>query len=79
MVEILSLVLHHEEHLVEQAIDMALEAGKTSKQQVMNCLSRLYQIEPHEPVPVETALKLHTEPTSDTARYDNLRGQRHAH
>jgi transposase len=79
MVDVLSLVLHHEEQLVEQAIDMALKAGKTSKQHVMNCLSRLYQIEPHEPVPVETALKLQTEPTSDAARYDSLRGQRHAH
>jgi hypothetical protein len=78
MVEVLSLVLHHDETLVEQAITMALDAGNPSKQHVMNCLSRILSPAPVEPVPASTALKLVTEPTSDTSRYDSLRGKRHA-
>lgn len=41
MVDILALVLLHDEHRVEQAVAMALEAGEPSKQHVLNCLSRL--------------------------------------
>jgi hypothetical protein len=41
MVNILALVLLHDEQLVEQAIEMALQSGQTSKEHVLNCLSRL--------------------------------------
>jgi transposase len=78
MVEVLSLVLHHDEKLVEQAIELALEAGTPSKQHVINCLSRLLNPKPVEPATVSKGLRLITEPTSDTSRYDELRGQRHA-
>ncbi|MEE4244550.1 MAG: IS21 family transposase, partial [Kangiellaceae bacterium] len=78
MVEVLSLVLHHDEQLVEQAIEMALQSGNPSKQHVINCLNRLLNPKPVEPVPVAQGLRLITEPTSDTSRYDKLRGKRHA-
>lgn len=81
MVEVLSLVIHHDEkHVehVEQAMEMALEAGTPSKQHVINCLSRLLSPEPVEPASISKGLRLITEPTSDTSRYDELRGQRHA-
>ncbi|MCE7654268.1 IS21 family transposase, partial [Vibrio fluvialis] len=78
MVEVLSLVLHHDEKLVEQAIDMALQAGTPSKQHVINCLSRLLNPSPVAPVTVSQGLRLVTEPTSDASRYDELRGKRHA-
>lgn len=40
MVDILSLVLHHPEDLVEQAIEQALQSQCASKEHVINCLSR---------------------------------------
>ena len=41
MVEILALVLHHDEQAVLVAVELALEAGAVSKQHVLNVLSRL--------------------------------------
>ncbi|MEZ9864195.1 IS21 family transposase [Vibrio breoganii] len=78
MVEVLSLVLHHDEKQVERAVEMALDAGTPSKQHVINCLSRLLNPAPVEPAPVSKGLRLITEPTSDTSRYDELRGKHHA-
>ena len=77
MVDILALVLLHDEHRVEQAVAMALEAGEPSKQHVLNCLSRLE--EPARPPRLQPprALKLVTEPIADTGRYDQLRRTRH--
>lgn len=77
MVDILALVLLHDESLVEQAVARALESGEPSKQHVLNCLSRLE--EPHRPQPLKPppALKLVTEPQANTARYDALRRARH--
>jgi hypothetical protein len=40
MVDVLALVLSHDERLVEQAIIAALEVERPSKQHVLNCLSR---------------------------------------
>ena len=77
MADILALVLHHDEHQVEQAIQMALICGECSKQHVLNCLSRL--LDPPRPVAVEppSTLRLVTEPMADLERYDDLRGKRH--
>lgn len=77
MVDILALVLLHDERLVEQAVAKALESGEPSKQHVLNCLSRL--AEPIQPKRLKppAALKLVTEPQANTARYDNLRRTRH--
>jgi len=73
MVDILALVLLHDEQQVEQAVARALESGEPSKQHVLNCLSRL--AEPNRPQPLQPppALKLVTEPEANTARYDQLR------
>ena len=79
MVDILSLVLHHDEALVEQAITESLKAGLTSKPHIINCLNRLLQPQAPEPVPLDNRLKLTVEPTIDTARYEQLRGTKYAH
>jgi hypothetical protein len=79
MVEVLSLILHHDEADVVKAVEMALDVGCPSKQHVMNCLSRLLNPSSPEPVPIANGLQLITEPTSDTSRYDTLRGKHHAH
>lgn len=79
MVEVLSLILHHDEADVVSAVEMALEANCPSKQHVMNCLNRIITPLPPAPIPIVNGLQLTTEPTSDTSRYDTLRGKRHAH
>ncbi|MDN3651674.1 IS21 family transposase [Thalassotalea ponticola] len=79
MVDILSLVLHHDEKLVEKAVELSLNVGLTSKQHVINCLNRLMDKPEPKPLPVKTALKLREEPTTDTSVYEQLRGRKHAH
>ncbi len=78
MVDILALVLHHDEQKVEQAIDLALSSGRVSKQHVTNSLMRL--LEGPKPAPMTTppALKLVNEPQANTHRYDSLREKHHA-
>jgi transposase len=77
MVDILALVLLHDEQLVERAVSQSLVSGQASKQHVLNCLSRLEQ--PSRPLPLQPppALKLVTEPEANTARYDLLRRIHH--
>jgi hypothetical protein len=79
MVDILSLVLHHDEADVEAAIEQAIKIGRPSKEHVINCLSRIVAPTPPEPMPVATKLKLSVEPIANTSRYEALRGKRHAH
>jgi len=78
MVEILALVLHHDEQAVLTAVELALESGTASRQHVLNVLSRL--TEPPQPSPIDTpqALQLTTEPQANVSRYDNLRSTDHA-
>ena len=76
MVEILALVLQHDESAVLAAVELALEGGAPSKQHVLNLLKRL--IEPAPPAPVDTPLTLAVEPQSNVSRYDQLREMRHA-
>ncbi|MGA7964978.1 MAG: IS21 family transposase [Gammaproteobacteria bacterium] len=73
MVDVLALVLLHDERLVEQAVAEALRIERPSKQHVINCLSRLAQAPRPEPSATPSALKLVTEPRADTQRYDQLR------
>jgi hypothetical protein len=73
IVDILALVLLHDEQLVEQAVARALESGEPAKQHVLNCLSRLEEPPRPEPLKPPPALKLANEPKADTARYDKLR------
>ena len=78
MVEILALVLHHDEQAVLTAVELALESGNASKQHVLNLLSRL--IEPPAPAPIDApqALQLNVEPEANVGRYDDLRSTDHA-
>ena len=77
MVDILALVLLHDEQQVERAVAKSLEVGEPSKQHVLNCLSRLEEPRRPKRLKAPTALKLVTEPLADTARYDKLRRIRH--
>jgi hypothetical protein len=82
MVDILALVLHHDEQAVLCAVEMALDAGAPTKVHIINLLHRLIdgkdskvgRINPPQ------ALSLHDEPKADVGRYDKLRrkGVRHA-
>lgn len=75
MVDILSLVLHHDEEAVLCAVEMALEAGVPTKTHVLNLLHRLVDGTPadQQDVIAPAALALHKEPRANVARYDGLR------
>ncbi|MCH1933136.1 IS21 family transposase, partial [Shewanella sp. A25] len=72
MVEILALVLLHDEQAVLTAVELALEAGAPSKQTILNILSRLLEGEPVAPITSPQALALHVEPQANVGRYDSL-------
>jgi transposase len=76
MVDILALVLLHDEQRVEQAVTEALKVEQPSKQHVLNCLSRIDDPPKPKPSLPPPALKLVTEPLADTDRYDRLRRQK---
>jgi transposase len=74
MVEVLALVLHHDEQAVLTAVELALEAGVPTKMHVLNVLHRLLdnKTEP-PPVTAPQALRLVLEPLANVKRYDDLR------
>jgi hypothetical protein len=83
MVDILSLVLHHDEDAVLCAVDLALEAGVPTKTHILNLLHRLVDRKPsgHPEINPPEALALEKAPKADVDRYDGLRqtgGKRHA-
>jgi len=83
MVDILSLVLHHDEQAVLCAVELALEVGVPTKTHVLNLLHRLLDGTPTDQPDVNppAALALSKEPEANVARYDGLRtpgGTRHA-
>jgi len=80
MVEILALVLHHDEQAVLCAVELALEAGVPTKTHVLNILHRLTdgKAPPASPIDAPQALRLAQEPLANVGRYDNLRELRHA-
>ncbi|HEX5841524.1 MAG TPA: IS21 family transposase [Pseudomonas sp.] len=80
MAEILALVLHHDEHVVLRAVELALEAGVATKTHVLNILHRLTdgKAPPASPIDAPQALRLAQEPRANVERYDNLRELRHA-
>lgn len=81
MVEILALVLHHDEDAVLTAIAMALDAGVPTKTHILNLLHRLLDGKSGTapPVTAPQALRLVSEPIANVERYDALRGEvRHA-
>jgi len=77
MVDVLALVLQHDEHKVEQAITAALTSGSPSKQHVINCLNRLLDKPRPALLKPRPELKLVKEPKANTGRYDHLRGKHH--
>jgi hypothetical protein len=82
MVDILALVLHHDEQAVLCAVEMALEAGVPTKTHILNLLHRLIDGKTDGPPLIDApqALRLSREPKADVGRYDALRGKglRHA-
>ena len=81
MVDILSLVLQHDEQAVLCAVELALDAGVPTKIHILNLLHRL--VDGKSPAPdidAPQALSLRREPMANVERYDTLRvgGLRHA-
>lgn len=75
MVEILALVLQHDEEAVLLAVEMALEAGVPTKTHVLNLLHRLVDGKSLTPPTISApqALTLTNEPKANVERYDALR------
>lgn len=75
MVDILSLVLQHNEEDVLCAVELALEAGVPTKTHILNLLHRLIDRRPidHPEVDPPDALALQTTPVANVGRYDGLR------
>lgn len=78
MVEILSLVLHHDEQAVLCAVELALEDGVPTKIHVLNILHRLIdgKAPPAPPIDAPQALRLDKEPRANVEIYDTLREMR---
>jgi hypothetical protein len=74
MADILALVLHHDEKLVEQAVTEAIESGVISKMHILNRLSRLLDAPAPAALEPPPGLSLSAEPIANTERYDALRG-----
>ncbi len=74
MVDVLALVLHHDEQAVLTAVELALESGVPTKMHVLNVLHRLLDGK-SVPAPVNApqALRLVSEPQANVGRYDTLR------
>ena len=77
VVDILALVLHHDEQAVLTAVEMALAAGVPTKTHVLNLLHRLVDGKTTGRPNIDTpeALILHHEPKANVERYDDLRAQ----
>ena len=75
MVEILALVLQHDEQAVLCAVELALSDGAPTKTHILNLLHRLIDGKSSAPPTVDTpqALNLASEPRADVERYDTLR------
>jgi hypothetical protein len=84
MVDILALVLHHDEQVVVRAAELALDAGVATKTHVLNLLHRLIDGKTTDGPDIDTphTLTLLREPKANVERYDGLRvrtvGGRHA-
>ncbi len=76
-VDILSLVLHHDEQAVLTAVELALTEGVPTKTHVLNLLHRLVygKVIGVPPLGTPKALALHREPKANVERCDGLRAQ----
>lgn len=68
MVDVLALVLLHDEALVEQAVTEALKIERHSRQHVINCLSRLGEAPRPEPLRTPPALLIWISDRRDLCR-----------
>jgi hypothetical protein len=77
MVDILALVMHHDEQAVLVAVEMALAEGVATKTHVLNLLHRLVDGKTVGGPPLDTpqALVMRREPRANVERYDGLRAQ----
>jgi hypothetical protein len=77
MVDILALVLHHDEQAVLTSVEAALAEGVPTKMHVLNILHSLVDARPTENPDLDTphALSLRCEPKANVERYDGLRTQ----
>ncbi len=77
MVDILALVLQHDEQAVLTAVELSLAEGVPTKTHVLNLLHRLVDGKVIGGPPLDTpqALALHREPKANVERYDGLRAQ----
>jgi len=77
MVDILALVLQHDEQAVLTAVELAMAEGVPTKTHVLNLLHRLVDGKVIGGPPLDTpqALALHREPEANVERYDDLRAQ----
>jgi hypothetical protein len=77
MVDILALVLQHDEQAVLTAVELALAEGVPTKTHVLNLLHRLVDGKVINGPPLDTpqALTLQREPKANVERYDALRNQ----
>jgi transposase len=77
MVDILALVLYHDEQAVLTAVELALAEGVATKTHVLNLLHRLVDGKTTGGPSIDTpqALILRREPKADVGRYDGLRAQ----
>ena len=77
MVDILALVLHHDEQAVLAAVELALAEGVATKTHVLNILHRLIDGKTTDGPSIDTpqALILRREPKANVERYDGLRGR----
>jgi len=75
MVDILALVLHHDEQAVLVAVEMALSEGVPTKTHVLNLMHRLIDRKTTDGPNITTpqALALSHEPKANVERYDGLR------
>jgi hypothetical protein len=80
MVEILALVLQHDEQAVLCAVELALEAGVPTKTHILNILHRLTDGKAGTPPRIDApqALRLRREPRANVERYDALRSKENA-
>ena len=76
MADVLALVLHHDEALVERAVRETLDTEVVTKTHILNRLSRLLDQRPPA-LTTPPALTLSDEPRADTERYDHLREGSH--
>ena len=77
MVDILALVMQHDEQAVLTAVELALTEGVPTKTHVLNLLHRLVdgKVTGGPPLDTPQALILRREPKANVERYDALRSQ----